>query len=153
MPRIGRPRWDHQVGSRLRRQQLCQARTLAAMGLRRWLVRLAIVACCLPRWVVVISPLVLAVSEGAVPSVADLDVPAGASILGAEKNCGSGGCWIEVGLQPAAGRTDSDLEKDLGLLGGERCQSSGLPMFWTICRLLGGDYPHHGVEASLYYRR
>ena len=123
------------------------------MGLRRWLVSLTLVACGLALWLFAISPLVLAVSESAVPSVRDLGVPAGASIVGTETNCGSGGCWIEVGLRPADGRTNSDLEKELGLRGGESCQSSGLPMFWTICRYVGGDYPHHGLEVSLYYRR
>lgn len=129
------------------------ARTLVPVMLRRWLLTLGIVVLAILGWVFVVSPLSLAVLEGAVPSVTDLEVPDGAAIIGTEKNCGSGGCWIEVSLQPADGRTDSDLEQALRMGTGETCESGGPPMFWTICRFMGGDYPHRGVEVLLYYRR
>ena len=112
-----------------------------------------IVASFLLLWVLVISPLSLAVLEGAVPSVSDLEVPDGASVLGTEESCGSGGCWLEVSLQPGPGRSKSDLEQAMGLSEGEKCESSGIPMLWTICRFKGGYYPHRGVEVSLYYKR
>lgn len=53
-------------------------------------------------------------SEGDVPSAADLHLPYGSQIVHDEKGCGSGGCWATYMVEPPAGMTPGELERQLG---------------------------------------
>lgn len=53
---------------------------------------------------------------GSLPSRSRVpEVPAGAIVVSEDKNCGSGGCWREILVEPPAGQTPEDLERAMGL--------------------------------------
>ena len=54
--------------------------------------------------------------EGALPPKERIPrVPAGARIVGESEQCGSGGCWWQVTVAPAAGQSPEDLARAMGL--------------------------------------
>ena len=54
--------------------------------------------------------------EGALPPKDRIPpVPAGARIIGESEQCGSGGCWWQVTVTPAAGQSPEDLARVMGL--------------------------------------
>ena len=62
--------------------------------------------------------------EGALPPKDRIPpVPAGARILTQSEECGSGGCWWVVTVQPPAGQSPEDLVRQMGLAG-ERSDGS-----------------------------
>ena len=104
-------------------------------------------------WFFLAAPLWLDVDEGAVPPM-DLALPAGASVAGVEKQCGSGGCWLEVSIDPGQGRSSFNTARVLGLSQTPRCALGGPPFFWTICRWSGGTGNSPGaLVVSLQYQR
>ena len=60
--------------------------------------------------------LALGAGEGSIPPESRVpEVPTGARIASESKQCGSGGCWRELSLQPAAGQSADDLAAQMGL--------------------------------------
>jgi hypothetical protein len=56
--------------------------------------------------------------EGALPPASRAPrIPAGATLVAADKACGSGGCWREITVRPAAGQTAEELARQMGLTG------------------------------------
>ena len=54
--------------------------------------------------------------EGALPPAWRIPtVPAGASVVERTTNCGSGGCWWQLTVAPAAGQSPQDLVREMGL--------------------------------------
>ena len=43
------------------------------------------------------------------------DLPSGATIVAEDTQCGSGGCWREITVAPAAGQSPEDLAQELDL--------------------------------------
>lgn len=63
-----------------------------------------------------VAYLFMGATEGDVPDASLVPViPAGAQVLSERVECGSGGCWWEVRLRPADGRTASDLAEQMGV--------------------------------------
>jgi hypothetical protein len=53
---------------------------------------------------------------GALPPVSRIpSLPAGATIVAEGKGCGSGGCWREITVVPAAGQSPEDLTQEMDL--------------------------------------
>lgn len=84
-------------------------------------------------WLLVVAPLWLDVDEGAVPPV-DLALPPGARVTQINKQCASGGCWVEVSIDPGQDRSSSDTARALELSETQQCDVGGAPFFWTIWR-------------------
>ena len=56
--------------------------------------------------------------EGALPSEDRIPpVPDGARVVARSQECGSGGCWWVVTVQPPAGQSPADLARQMGLAG------------------------------------
>jgi hypothetical protein len=43
------------------------------------------------------------------------DLPSGATIVAEDMGCGSGGCWREITVAPAAGQSPEDLAQEMDL--------------------------------------
>ena len=43
------------------------------------------------------------------------DLPSGATIVAEDMDCGSGGCWREITVAPAAGQSPEDLAQEMDL--------------------------------------
>lgn len=43
------------------------------------------------------------------------DLPSGATIVAEDTGCGSGGCWREITVAPAAGQSPEDLAEEMDL--------------------------------------
>ncbi|GIF45159.1 hypothetical protein BC793_1723 [Actinoplanes xinjiangensis] len=43
------------------------------------------------------------------------DLPSGAAIVAEDMGCGSGGCWREITVAPAAGQSPEDLAQEMNL--------------------------------------
>lgn len=55
--------------------------------------------------------------EGSVPpGWRDPEVPAGARVVSETEECGSGGCWRQLLLQPAEGRSAEQLAAEMDLI-------------------------------------
>ncbi|BCY10572.1 hypothetical protein L3i22_056600 [Actinoplanes sp. L3-i22] len=64
--------------------------------------------------------------EGSLPPASRVpEVPAGATVVGEDTACGSGGCWRVLKVRPAAGQTAEDLARQMGV-DGEREKSPSL---------------------------
>ncbi|UQU61461.1 hypothetical protein COUCH_20600 [Couchioplanes caeruleus] len=67
-------------------------------------------------WVLWFFALMAFGSEGALPPKSRIPaVPAGASVVEQSEQCGSGGCWWQLVLAPAAGQSPADLARRMGL--------------------------------------
>lgn len=53
-------------------------------------------------------------TEGDVPSSDSVSLPNGATIVSEEKDCGSGGCWGVLQVEPSEGQTAEQLAIALG---------------------------------------
>ena len=68
------------------------------------------------RTLVLVAPVLwLQVDEGAVPSPSDAPaLPAGVRVATDDLSCGSGGCWLRLGLTASKGRSAAALLADAG---------------------------------------
>jgi hypothetical protein len=83
------------------------------------LAAIAVVALALP-------PLSLAVDESAIPPTSALPaLPDGARVTGEEMGCGSGGCWLELTVDPPQGMSDKELTAEV-LPDGYECAFRGV---------------------------
>lgn len=123
--------------------------------LKRWITAAAVVGAGIPAWLFIVSPFTLAVMESAVPGTADLRLPTGATIVATERDCGSGGCWIDVEVRAARGMSEASLMEALGLDHDRyACERGGPPMFWTICHWRSDAVADLGrMVISLAYQR
>jgi hypothetical protein len=95
---------------------------LRTRSIIRGVVALAVIA------VVALSlPLLsLALDEGAVPPASALPaLPDGARVTGEDMGCGSGGCWLELTVDPPQGMSDNELKAEV-LPDGEACAFRGV---------------------------
>ncbi|MGY5766043.1 hypothetical protein ACXET9_12675 [Brachybacterium sp. DNPG3] len=53
-------------------------------------------------------------TEGDVPSIAAVGLPAGTEVLGQTTECASGGCWVEATVSPPDGMTPEELAAEIG---------------------------------------
>jgi len=127
----------------------------SVVTLKRWIVTAVLAVLAVPAWLFIGSPFVLAVRENAVPDLDNLSLPTGTTIVAAERECGSGGCWHEVELRPADGTTNAQLLDEFGVGGGrEACKNEGPPMFWTSCLYRDRSVRHQDkVVIAFYYKR
>ncbi|MEV4704480.1 hypothetical protein [Actinoplanes sp. NPDC049316] len=89
-------------------------------------------------WVLWFFALTAFGSEGALPPKSRIpDPPPGASVVEESEQCGSGGCWWQVTLAPAAGQSPAELARRMGLT-----EERSLPP-----RLLDPGYVYVGSEA------
>jgi hypothetical protein len=52
-------------------------------------------------------------TEGDTPAASSFDLPAGATVLAAEEECGSGGCWSTFTVRPGSDTSAADLARRL----------------------------------------
>lgn len=75
----------------------------------------------------------LAVDEGAVPPASVLPaLPEGARMTGEDLSCGSGGCWLELTVDPPQGMSDEKLKAEV-LPDGDECAFRGLLDLRRVC--------------------
>lgn len=53
-------------------------------------------------------------TEGDVPAVSAVPLPAGTEILSESRDCASGGCWVMIEVRPPSGQSPKDLAADMG---------------------------------------
>ena len=82
-------------------------------------------------------------------------LPPVTTIVATERDCGSGGCWINVEVRPADGRSEASLMEALGIDHDPyACERGGPPMFWTICHWRSDAVADLGrIVISLAYQR
>lgn len=75
------------------------------------LVGVAIVAVGYLTWVFLLS---IGTTEGDVPDRSRIDLPAGAEVIGEDRGCASGGCWLTLTVRPPAGQSALELAEEIG---------------------------------------
>ncbi|WP_116450611.1 hypothetical protein [Blastococcus litoris] len=96
---------------------------------------------------VLVAPVVWlhTVDEGAVPSVSDVPaLPAGVRVANDDLSCGSGGCWLRLGLVATDGRSPAALLDGAGYPD----RTCG-PASWLDRRRVCTDLVVDGSRASL----
>lgn len=74
------------------------------------------------------------VDEGAMPEVAQVPLPASATVMATGKQCGSGGCWRTISVAAPSSSTAEALAEAMGRSAdqGERCVFR-VPEFREVC--------------------
>ncbi|WP_263729164.1 hypothetical protein [Cellulomonas sp. SG140] len=86
----------------------------------------------------------LEVDEGATPPVSAARLPAGVEEVGQERQCGSGGCWWQLALEPATGAQDDVLAAGSR----ETCAARS----WIDRRTVCTGVQLHGGRLTAYVR-
>jgi hypothetical protein len=80
-----------------------------------------------------LPPLSLALDESAMPPASSLPaLPDGARVAAEDMGCGSGGCWLELTVDAAAGMSGEELVAET-LLDGEECAFRGVLDLRRVC--------------------
>ncbi|GIE78622.1 hypothetical protein Aph02nite_45720 [Actinoplanes philippinensis] len=92
-------------------------RTVPGKGVRSALVSvstvLGLLACL---WALRVLLVMSWFGEDAIPPESRIpDLPSGARVIAQGKECGSGGCWLEVTVVPAAGQLPEDLAREMDI--------------------------------------
>ena len=53
-------------------------------------------------------------TEGDVPDASRIELPAGSEVVGEDRGCASGGCWLTLTVRPPAGQSAEDLASEIG---------------------------------------
>jgi hypothetical protein len=70
-------------------------------------------------WSAAFAALWVGGDEGAMPPMSRMpDLPAGASVVAQDRECGSGGCNWKITVRPAPGQSPEDLARSMGLTRG-----------------------------------
>jgi hypothetical protein len=92
----------------------------------RSIVRGVVVLAAIAMVALALPPLLLAVDESAIPPASALPaLPEGARVTGENTGCGSGGCWLELTVDPPQGMSDEELKAEV-LPDSEECAFRGL---------------------------
>ncbi len=85
-------------------------------ALRALVVVAVLLAVALPLYALCLVLLFTGAEEGDVPPASSTPpVPAGATIVGQEELCASGGCWWEIVVRPEPGQTPLELAAAMGV--------------------------------------
>ncbi|MFD2028582.1 hypothetical protein [Promicromonospora aerolata] len=82
---------------------------------------------------VALPPLSLALDESAIPPASSLPpLPDGARVTAEGMGCGSGGCWVELTVDPPAGMSGEELASEV-VAGGTVCAFQGVLDLRRVC--------------------
>lgn len=106
-------------------------------------------------WLMHVAVSHLFVTEGSAPPASfGPAIPEGATLLTSEKNCASGGCWMELNIDPPEGQSARQLAEDMGIES-ERCTLSPTLNLLSVCVAseLGpaSDWTNSRLLVSLRY--
>jgi hypothetical protein len=83
----------------------------------RWIVLGFAVGVLLAAYAVWAGWLAMMASQGSLPPSSRIpDLPVGARVVSDTQECGSGGCWWELKIQPPAGQSPAELARAMGIV-------------------------------------